>query len=405
MLAAAARLLVLLVWPQYTPTNDALDYDHHAVAIATTGHYPQSGLGGPTAFRPPAFPVLLAGVYKLVGVGSASTRWEAGRILQVLLGTIAVGLICLIARRLWGAKVALLAGAIAAVYPPLLLVGSSLMTEPLYLVFTLGAVLAALRAREPGQAGRWAVLSGVLCGLAALTRGNGIFLLLPVALLVWSGRPRRSRRAISAPLAAIAAALLTIAPWAVRNSVVFHQFVPLGTESGYALAGTYNDSARTDARAPWLWQPPLAQTLTLHRREPRLNEADISNRLSTDVVDFVGAHPGSPFAVAYWNARRLLNLPGPGIERELASVWDYPRTLAVISVYAFWLTALLTIAGALTRTARRAPAVLWLCPLALAVPTLFFLGLTRYRVPADPYVVMLAALGLLGAARRARRAA
>jgi 4-amino-4-deoxy-L-arabinose transferase-like glycosyltransferase len=405
VLAAAARLLVLVIWPHYTPTNDALDYDHHAVAIATTGHYPQSGLGGPTAFRPPAFPVLLAGVYKLVGVGSATTRWEAGRILQVLLGAIAVGLICLIARRLWGAKVALLAGAIAAVYPPLLLVGSSLMTEPLYLVFSLSAVLAALRARDAGQPGRWALLSGVLCGLTALTRGNGIFLLVPVALLAWSGRPRRSLRAVSVPLVAIAATLLTIAPWAVRNSVAFHQFVPLGTEGGYALAGTYNDAARSDARAPWLWQPPLARTLTLHRREPRLNEADISSRLSTEVVDFVRAHPGSPFAVAYWNARRLLNLPGPGIERELASVWDYPRALAVISVYAFWLIGLLAIAGALTRATRRAPAAFWLCPLALAVPTLFFLGLTRYRVPADPYVVILAALGIVGARRPAQRAA
>lgn len=184
LIAAAVRLLVTVLSPHYLPTNDAADYDRHAVAIATTGSYPLSGLGGPTAFRLPAFPVLLAGVDKLVGVGAPSTRWEAGRIAEALLGVIAVGLIGLIARSLWGSKAALLSAALAAVYPPLLLVGSSLLSEPLYIALTLGAVLAALAHRRSAHPLGHAVLAGVLTGLAALTRGNGIFVLLPVALLV-----------------------------------------------------------------------------------------------------------------------------------------------------------------------------------------------------------------------------
>jgi hypothetical protein len=119
-------------------------------------------------------------------------------------------------------------------------------------------------------------------------------------------------------------------------------------------------------------------------------------------LDYVGAHPFYPFEVAFWNAVRLLNLPGPGLERYLAPYSGYGRGLAVASVYAFWLLGLVALAGVGTRAARRAPPAFWACPVVLAVPSILFLGATRYRSPADPFVVMLAALGMLAIARRLR---
>jgi len=74
LIAALTRAAVILAAPHYVPVNDAADYDHYAVSLATHAAYPSSALGGPTAFRPPGFPVLLALIYKLVGVGSASAR-------------------------------------------------------------------------------------------------------------------------------------------------------------------------------------------------------------------------------------------------------------------------------------------------------------------------------------------
>src|SRR5438067_1092158 len=121
IVAALARVAVILATPHYVPVNDASDYDHYAVSLATHATYPASTLGGPTAFYPPGFPVALALVYKVVGVGSASARWEAGRIAQALLGLVAVTLIFLIGRRVWGRNIGLLAAGLAAVYPPLIL--------------------------------------------------------------------------------------------------------------------------------------------------------------------------------------------------------------------------------------------------------------------------------------------
>jgi hypothetical protein len=200
---------------------------------------------------------------------------------------------------------------------------------------------------------------------------------------------------VRAPLALLAATLIALAPWATRNTIVFHKFVPLGTETGYALSGTYDDIARNDHKYPALWQPTIGPTLRLHHADPRLNEADISSRLVTQSIDFVRAHPGYPFEVAFWSLLRLLNLQGPGLEHAVAGVWGYPGWLAVVSVYAFWLVALLAILAAITGAAGGAPWAFWACPLALIAPSLLFLGLTRYRVPADPYVLLVAALGML----------
>ena len=153
VLALVARLVVIGATPHFTPRNDAVDYDRNAISLAQQGRFPGSQetvQRGPTAFRAPLYPVMLAGVYKVVGVGSAPDRWRSARVLQALLGALGVGLIMLIAFRLWGTTVALVSGVIATVYPPLLLVGSSLMPESL--VYPPVARRGIDGARVPGVA-------------------------------------------------------------------------------------------------------------------------------------------------------------------------------------------------------------------------------------------------------------
>jgi hypothetical protein len=402
-LALLVRVLVVLATPQFAPATDASDYDRIAVSLAQTGGFPVSGLtarGGPTAFRPPMFPLALAGVYKLVGTGDEKARWEAGRLLEALLGAASVALICLIALRLWGPGVAFLSGVIAAVYPPLVLVGSSLMSESLFIPLLLAAVLSGLVARERGGAWRWVVLTGVLVALAALTRSNGIVLLVPIGFLVWTGRPRFARRSLRVPLALVASTALALIPWTIRNAHVLHAIVPTSTESGYALAGTYDPTAQHRQDFPAMWIPPVPELAGVHRSSPGLNEAAVSSRLVTIGVDYIEAHPSSLVKTAYWDTVRLFNLGGTAFESWAAKYEAYPRRLADLSVYAFWLLGLVAIGGAFTRAARLAPGAFWWCPAALLLSTVMLIGATRYRSPADPFFVMLAALGLRAAWER-----
>lgn len=406
-LALIVRLAVIVATPGFAPQTDASDYDRTAVSLARHGSFPPSVVtrhGGPSALRPPGFSVALAGVYKIVGVGSPVARWRAGRVLEAALGTLAVALIGLIALRLFGPGVALMSGAIAAVYPPLLLVGSSLMTESLYIPLALGAVLAALVHRTSAHRWRWVILTGLLLGLGELTRSNGIALALPILVLVWE-RPRRSWRSLRAPLVVLAVALLTLVPWTIRDARLFHRFVPITTGSGYALQGTYNDTSFKLTGVPAAWLAPVLAVQQELSRAPTLDEAQISDRLQARGLHFIGAHPAYLLKVALWNTIRLLDLSGPGLERYAAASNAYPPGLAVLSVYAFWLLGLLAIAGALTRAARRAPWSFWACPVVLFLSAVMLIGSTRYRSPADPFIVVLAALACCAAWSRLRAAA
>jgi 4-amino-4-deoxy-L-arabinose transferase-like glycosyltransferase len=411
VVALIVRIAVIVATPHYLAVTDAGEFDADAVTLVKDHRYPSSGLtghGGPTAFRPPLFPLSLAALYEVVGTGSAKTRWTAGRAMEAVLGAVAVLLICLIGLRLFGRVTGLVAGAIAAVYPPLVLIGSSLLSESLFIPLMLGSVWAALVHRDSRHGLRWAVLSGVLVSLAELTRSNGFALALPIGLLIWSERPRgtlsASVRAMRAPAAFLAAAALTLVPWLIRDYNVFHRFVPVTTEAGFGLAGVYNPAVQARTDYPTLWRFPREDIENVWARYPNANEAEDSDHAGHVALEYIKAHPSAVLKTVYWNMLRLLNLTGPGIERGFAGGEGYSPTLAQDSVYAFWVVLALAIAGAFTRAARAAPKAVWGCPIVILLSTAILLGLTRYRSPADPFFVLLAALGLISLTSRVRTA-
>jgi 4-amino-4-deoxy-L-arabinose transferase-like glycosyltransferase len=398
-LALVLRLVIVFATPHFSPREDSAVYDANALSLARTGSFipvSQETLhAGPTAFYPPLFPVVLAGVYKVLGT-SEPARWEAGRVLEAVLGAIAVLLTGLIATRLWGARVGLIAAGIAAVSPPLVLVGSSLLSESLFIPLLLAAVWAALVFRDSRRL-RWAALAGVLVGLSALTRGNGVFLIIPVGLLVWVQRPRWTRQALGAPALVLAATVVILIPWTVRNLEVFHQFVPIATDTGYTLDGTFNAAVQNgEQRFPAMWVMPQARTQQLYAADPHANEASISQTLTREALHYIRGHPVSLLKTAYWNTVRMLDLT-PSVERYFAPYERYPLWLAMLSVYASWALLLLCVVGILCPAARAAPAALWTCPVVLYLSTVLLLGLTRGRSPSDPFLIMLASLAVVAA--------
>jgi 4-amino-4-deoxy-L-arabinose transferase-like glycosyltransferase len=404
-LALAVRVLVILATPGFVPRNDAWDFDRNAVALVDRGTFATSIVtprGGPTAYRPPLFPLALAGVDAITGTGpdSQSTRWSADRGLEAVLGTIAVALIYLIALELFGATAALVAGTIAAIYPTLLLVGSSLLSESLFIPLLLGAVLAGLKARRSARPVRLALVAGALIGLASLTRANGLLLIVPLWFLVWVDRPRMTLRSARVPAAMLAAALVALLPWTIRNVSVFHQLVPVSTEGGYTLAGQFNPQEAANKQFPYIWIPPVTDLEQAFRAEPNGNEADIDSKMSSLALSYMRHHPAVVLKTLFWNTLHLAGLPGPGLERWGAPYESYPRGLAVASVYAFWLLAVLALAGALTPAARRAPLALWGFPLAVFLSTVGLSGIERTRSPADPFLIVLGSLAVCAALQR-----
>jgi 4-amino-4-deoxy-L-arabinose transferase-like glycosyltransferase len=405
-LALVLRLLYLDATPDYQLRHDARDYELHAQSIAVgEGYSRHVAYGRPTAFRPPGYPYFLAGVYRLAGVERADVarRVHAARVAQVLVGTGVVALIGALGTQLWGRRTGLVATALGAVYVPLITLGGAVMSEPLFVVVMLGAVVAAFAYRRSRHRYRYAMLTGVLAGLAILTRANALILLAPLAVAVWDGRPRWTRRSLGPPAALLAAAVVTVAPWTIRNARALHAFVPVSTQLGSSLAGTYNDAARTDPVNPGAWRSikHVPEYAPLWRQVRTTPEPVLENRLRSAALRFVSDHPFYVAEVGFWNTARMLDLDGRRRWRATAATISIEHRWADAGVVCFWAFAALALAGAATARARRAPALLW------AVPALLYLSVVllavetpRYRAAIDPFVVLLAAVALTAAHRR-----
>jgi 4-amino-4-deoxy-L-arabinose transferase-like glycosyltransferase len=400
LVALLLRVGYVAATPGYVMVHDARAYDNIARSVAAGDGWGYARTEGrETAFRPPAYCLLLAGAYKLAGVakGSEHERTVTARILGIVVSTLIVALIGVVAAQLWGRRVALLAMAGAAVYLPLILVGASVMSEPLFALLLLGALAAALQHRRSTHQWRWVLVAGLLGGLTILTRANAMVLLLPLCLAVWTVRPRWSPKALVVPAALVVVALLTVSPWTIRNAIVFDRFIPVSTQLGSALAGTYNDQARLDKENPASWRSVrhLPDYRAFYARLQQTPEPEAEDYLRKRAKAYIREHPTYVGMVAWWTTRRMLDLGGLDWSRHTASTISVGPRWANAGVFVFWAFAVLALVGAFTKQARRTPFFVWLIPILLYLSVVFLVVETpRYRTGIDPFIVMLAALAL-----------
>lgn len=398
--------LALRVWEvehtTYRPINDARSYLKLATEVALTGdfsnsHAPGVGAGGtrgPSAYFPPAYPYFLGAVDLIDGHATAQDgAINPARLSQALLGTVTVVLVGLVALEAFeSVTLALIALALAAVYPVLIDLSGTLVAENLFTPTVLAATWAALRAGRSARPMRWVAAAGILTGLAALTHFNGVLLVLPLVVAA-----ANARRGIAAPAVLLATALLTVSPWIVRNAIVMRRFVPISDETGMTLVGTYNPASAAYRPIPYKWRIyyGIPSDRSLIRQSHHLTELQLTGRLERQALSYVRAHPFAPFAAVFYNTLRLFELEGEFAWHASARAMAIPATTADVGVISFWVVAAMALAGLLTRTARAVPKWLW------AVPILLWLSVAvintetpRFREPIDPFLLLLAAPAL-----------
>ena len=225
------------------PHGDSFFYRGVAQQLADGNGYadPFSALVGnpqPTAQHPPLFSMYLA-LWTKLGVSD----FRAYQIVCCLLGAATVVLIGLLGRQLAGPGPGLIAAGIAALYPPLAVLDSTVNSESLYVPLVVVVLLLAYRyIARPNIGG--AVALGLATGLATITRTDGILLLALVAAPVcWRfGRPRAPALAACA-----AAALLIVTPWIVRNWIQFDRVPLASSNGGHTLMATNCNSTYYDS--------------------------------------------------------------------------------------------------------------------------------------------------------------
>jgi 4-amino-4-deoxy-L-arabinose transferase-like glycosyltransferase len=403
----ALRVAPVITDPDYFAVFDSGDYVRHAVSIAHGNGFPESAFtadGGPTAFRPPLYPYLLGFIYWVSGDSA-----NVGRVVGCLFGVLGALLVYLIALELWDRRYALVAAALASLGPPLFFLGDSLINEPLFIALELAAVLFTLYSRRRGGSVGWAALAGLMVGLGALTRSNGLLLVLPLAWGVWVMRPRWSRKAVAAPIAMAAVAGVSMVPWMIRNTLEFDQFVSYNTQSGLAIAGTYNRESfnHNGYKASWLLPTDLDSFAYLANDED-LNEAELDRKLREEGFEFAWENPKYVVEATVINTLRLFEFAKTEPIAQVANdrSLGYTFTEARVDRAGFYLLLLAAGAGFLVMwrwpRERRPPGFIWIVPILVVVPVLPLFGSTRYRTPTYPFLVLAATPALIAGADRLR---
>jgi hypothetical protein len=211
----------------------------------------------------------------------------------------------------------------------------------------------------------------------------------------WVARSAPLRRAVAPPAALVAVAALTIAPWTIRNAIELDSFVPVSTQAGFNLAGTYNDTTRHDADHPGYLQVPWNVPEYRALFEPlfageQWDEVDAEREMRAGALDYIGENPAYVGEVLARNSLRLVHLSGESVDFLGREEYRYGEVNAV----GVWLLGALAVAGGFVAGARRAPAFLWLVPLLMWLTVVAVSGSLRFRAPVDPFIVMLAALAV-----------
>jgi 4-amino-4-deoxy-L-arabinose transferase-like glycosyltransferase len=250
VVATALRLYVAGVLAG-EPVWDGHYYDFGARHIASGFGYADEVMrdGQPTwhpwCHYPVGYSGFLAAFYMLFGASHAVAHFA-----NALVGGLLAVVTWLLAREALTPRRAMVAGALVAVHPGLVLYGALLMTEPLSALLVLAGFYVAIRVARSGgseaDTARRAMIGigggAFVLGIAALVRPQAL-LCVPFLVLVLragaeagAGVGARWRARGVGLIVACGMALVPVLPWTARNCRVMDGCALVSTNAGWNLA-------------------------------------------------------------------------------------------------------------------------------------------------------------------------
>jgi 4-amino-4-deoxy-L-arabinose transferase-like glycosyltransferase len=349
----------------------------------------------PSAGHPPGYVIYLA-AFGVLGLDSPlSNRLASG-----IAGAAAVALIGIAARRVgqWAGlgdeaadRAGLLAAFLAAIYPNLWINDALILSESVSAGLTALVILAAYQFwRTPSL--RTSALLGLSVGVATLTRSEGLLLLpllvLPLAVMLrdrtW---PQRAVLAVFTGLVALA----LMAPWMIRNATTFEEPSPpyLATGSGRVLAFGNCDETYS-GRFLGYWNIDCSPS------EFAGDESEIDTIHRDKATAYMQDHLGELPKVALARVGRMWHLyrvdQGVEFDRFFERRVESHARFALLQYY---LMVPVAVAGVVLLWRRKVTIIPLVAPFVLVTFTAAStFGITRYRVPSEVALCILAGLGV-----------
>jgi hypothetical protein len=195
----------------------------------------------------------------------------------------------------------------------------------------------------------------------------------------------------------VLACAVVLSPWLVRNWVRLGSPVLSTNVGGLVFGANCRPAYHGPLIGAWACYPPL-------RASRRLSEVDLASSLTRAGVRYARRHSGRVPAVMAVRLLRTYDLWSPRRAASLeALIDDADRHVEQAAFLVFYVLAALAIVGAvLLRRAAEPLAILLVPVLVVCLISLLGYGTSRFRVPADVSLVVLAGV-TVSARRRAVR--
>ena len=354
---------------------DTSDYDHAATNLLKERSY------GEEYERPPVYPVFLAAVYLV-----SYQNFVLVRLVQCGLGALICVLIVAIGTRLYGGQTGFCAGLIAAIYPMFIFISGLLYPTTLITLWLLLVVFFLVRGADDKPLTNFS-LAGLFMGLAILTKPVAIGLLILLISYFLFKKDSAGSKRLSAISLFICCTVLVTSTWVTRNYVVRGELSVI--ESNKRILDVL-EVQNVDQEG---------QTLSSKTRFIRLisqQRDEFLGRFVRELRNFWALYP------------KRLNTADP-VKRDSYKKRDdrlqtnnpYLGNLKkYVSIVSFCPILLFGVVGFLFSLQKRKKVFLLVGPIfSFWVGYSFFYAKTRYRIPVEPFLIILSAWGVTSMAR------
>ncbi|MFP6680396.1 MAG: glycosyltransferase family 39 protein [Dehalococcoidia bacterium] len=386
-LALVVRLIYLIVISGLNAPfdGDEIEYHNFATSLSENGEW---GTDSARATRPPVTPFLISMVYLVTGPDPT-----AARVLGVVISSLVPGMLYIVGMLFTrNRRVVLLAAFAFALYPPAIFYAPMILTEnltSLLVITSLGSYLWASQKRTALSA----IATGVIWTILGLNRS--VFILTPIAFLIIQLIVARfgtqdwiwSRKMW---LIGIAAFVITLSPWIIRNAVILDSFVPTTTRSGHLLLMTNGTLDNEEIKSGQYFKNPELFTFDGTGKNEVEIDAIKRNRALDELSENWTQLPQPLFnrAKNFWTFR-----PDP---------YDPSLTRNDVIMSVIWIPVLLFFfLSSFVRSWKRNWPLLTFILLAFVL-TLPFWGTPRFRFPVDSLLILGASTGLAEIIRMAQ---